>query len=474
MDFIALDLETADRRNTAPCSIGLVLVQNGAVCKERRILIDPETEFSPYAVAVHGITPEEVAGCPTFPDVWPEIHTLFQRFPVVAHNAAFDLSVIRKAAARYGLPFEPPTVFCTMNIARINYTLPAYSLDAVCHTFGIDPGRHHDALCDARACAMLMLRYLESGCTVVPGMASRHGGNEPYRKPHKKSPRAADLVPRCDVCDTANPLYGCRIVFTGELSMERSEAMQIAVDCGAIVRSSVSNATDILVVGEQELAAVGESGLSTKERKAAELNAAGTAHILIINERTFLSMARNEVPVMNQICMDSFASDADSASIFECFRKIAAGVLRENWLPEDLLTCVLAAKGNARGLYLINSPRLIVRLTEQVKQRYISIPESCIPELGEGVVFRRKKSEPGCILLDIGPDGINAAHLHAVRIAAQITLDAFPCDWGCCGRYLECSDAKQCVHPDKLASLSCYYRRNLLHGRVFYGRNRNI
>ena len=27
MDFIALDLETADRRNTAPCSIGLVLVQ---------------------------------------------------------------------------------------------------------------------------------------------------------------------------------------------------------------------------------------------------------------------------------------------------------------------------------------------------------------------------------------------------------------------------------------------------------------
>lgn len=93
MDFVALDLEIADRRNEAPCSLALVLVQDGKITKEKQILIDPETEFNPFAIRVHGITPRQVAGCPTFPDIWPQLSAIFQKYPVVAHNAAFDISV---------------------------------------------------------------------------------------------------------------------------------------------------------------------------------------------------------------------------------------------------------------------------------------------------------------------------------------------------------------------------------------------
>ncbi len=58
------------------------------------------------------------------------------------------------------------------------------------------------------------------------------------------------------------------------------------------------------------------------------------------------------------------------------------------------------------------------------------------------------------------------------------TLDAFMSSggsaFGCCDRYKECSDAKKCVHSNRLYALGCAYYRNLRAGRIFYGKNRNI
>ncbi len=46
--------------------------------------------------------------------------------------------------------------------------------------------------------------------------------------------------------------------------------------------------------------------------------------------------------------------------------------------------------------------------------------------------------------------------------------------FGCCARYVQCSDERKCVHPDFLVSLACAYKRNLEAGRIFYGKNKNI
>ena len=46
--------------------------------------------------------------------------------------------------------------------------------------------------------------------------------------------------------------------------------------------------------------------------------------------------------------------------------------------------------------------------------------------------------------------------------------------FGCCSRYVQCSDAKKCVNPNFMMSLACSYRRNLEAGRIFYGKNKNI
>ena len=46
--------------------------------------------------------------------------------------------------------------------------------------------------------------------------------------------------------------------------------------------------------------------------------------------------------------------------------------------------------------------------------------------------------------------------------------------FGCCHKYVECSDARKCIHPDQIYALSCQYRKNLENGKIFYGKNRNV
>ena len=45
--------------------------------------------------------------------------------------------------------------------------------------------------------------------------------------------------------------------------------------------------------------------------------------------------------------------------------------------------------------------------------------------------------------------------------------------FGCCARYVQCSDERKCLNPDFLMSLACAYKRHLEAGRIFYGKNKN-
>lgn len=43
-----------------------------------------------------------------------------------------------------------------------------------------------------------------------------------------------------------------------------------------------------------------------------------------------------------------------------------------------------------------------------------------------------------------------------------------PKTFACCGRYLECSKLKRCIHPNQLYSRQCWYRDNIEKGIIFY------
>lgn len=46
--------------------------------------------------------------------------------------------------------------------------------------------------------------------------------------------------------------------------------------------------------------------------------------------------------------------------------------------------------------------------------------------------------------------------------------------FGCCSRYIECSENLKCINPDRKLAKGCQYKNNLEQGKIFYGKNKNI
>ena len=92
MRFAAIDFETASGTRASACSLGIAVVEGGEIVARREWLIRPPSlYFSPFNIAVHGITPEMVEDAPQFDALWPEMERAIGGRTLVAHNAAFDM-----------------------------------------------------------------------------------------------------------------------------------------------------------------------------------------------------------------------------------------------------------------------------------------------------------------------------------------------------------------------------------------------
>ncbi|KGX83801.1 3'-5' exonuclease [Pontibacillus marinus] len=159
MDFVALDFETANSSRGSVCSIGLVEYQNGKLKNEYYRLVKPKRNyFSSFNISIHGITKRDVEDAYEFDELWEkEIHGLLEGKLVVAHNAQFDMSVLRAVLDQYNLPYPMLAYNCTVNIAKKIWHLPQYKLNHVSDYLGI-PLNHHQALDDAKASAQILLK----------------------------------------------------------------------------------------------------------------------------------------------------------------------------------------------------------------------------------------------------------------------------------------------------------------------------
>ncbi len=304
-DFIAIDFETATARISSACAVGIVAVSGVHIVDQFYSLIQPpQNVYDAHNIEIHGITPKQTENAPAFADLLPEISRFFDpHVPVVAHNPQFDMSVLRMAsdAAEF-----PDFVYVnSMDIARY-FVSGSLSLDNCAKEMGInlEGFTHHDALADAAMCANITVLGIRAlGCETLWELLAKQpidrrvyselkpiraiGGS--WKIPSTASFRVSDLQPCADGAE-GGPLCGKTIVFTGEMRMERKEAAQLAVNAGAVVRSSVSKLTNILVVGRQDMALVGDDGMSAKEEKAYALNESGAAQIRIIGEDEFLAI----------------------------------------------------------------------------------------------------------------------------------------------------------------------------------------
>lgn len=86
MEFVAVDVETANADMASICQVGFVHVRAGATFEEWQTLVDPRDYFDPVNISIHGISEADVLGAPTFPDVAEKIRSWLGRAVAVCHT----------------------------------------------------------------------------------------------------------------------------------------------------------------------------------------------------------------------------------------------------------------------------------------------------------------------------------------------------------------------------------------------------
>jgi len=162
-DFVAIDFETANANRSSICSVGIVIVRDGKIGEKLYRLIRPQPNFYSYwNTQIHGMSEYDTAKSPNFPEVWVEITPLIEGLPFVAHNSPFDESCLRKVHEFYEMPYSINYQFhCTLRAARQEFSfLPNHQLHTVAAHCGYNLHKHHHALADAEACAVIALNIM--------------------------------------------------------------------------------------------------------------------------------------------------------------------------------------------------------------------------------------------------------------------------------------------------------------------------
>ena len=160
LDFTAIDFETANGSPASPCAVGMVRVRAGKIVDSLAFLIQPpypNNWFHEGNIRVHGIRPSDVDGAPTMPEALDFMLRFIDSDVLVAHNAPFDMGVLRASAAAIEAPLPELQYACSLAISRKTYSLESYRLNAVAYAVGHEEFDHHDALADSDACARIII-----------------------------------------------------------------------------------------------------------------------------------------------------------------------------------------------------------------------------------------------------------------------------------------------------------------------------
>lgn len=163
MDFVAIDFETANRYSNSACSVGLVKFRNGQIVDEYYSLIKPPVmSFDAMNIKIHGIKPTDVRFAPDFATVWEkDLIGFIEGLPLAAHNASFDMNVLRALFKTYQIEPGSLRYICTVSVARKTFPmLENHRLSTVAAHLGLSLN-HHQALDDARACGNILKSAFE-------------------------------------------------------------------------------------------------------------------------------------------------------------------------------------------------------------------------------------------------------------------------------------------------------------------------
>jgi DNA polymerase-3 subunit epsilon len=257
--FVALDVETANVDAASICQIGLACVQHDNEVQSFSMLVNPRDRFEPFNIQLHGIGPDMVVDAPDFPDAIGQILPLLSAHHLIQHSS-FDQKAIGAACRAHRLPTPDLRWDDSVKIARRAWPElkgnGGHGLANLKKVLGLE-FLHHDAGEDARAAAQVVLHAearleLSFADLVAPQVKSRNK-TRPQREANPEG-----------------PFFGAVAVISGQLSMPREKAANLAAALGMTVRPRVTRNTTHLIVGDNFMPLFTEGGANASAGAASD------------------------------------------------------------------------------------------------------------------------------------------------------------------------------------------------------------
>ena len=161
--YVVFDLETTGfSPNTCKIiEIGAVKVENGVITERFSEFVNPQVPIPFKIEELTGIRDDMVMGAGTIEDILPRFMEFCKGCVMIAHNAEFDMSFIRKNCMDLNLSCHY-TVGDTVAMARILLpSLHRFKLDTVAKALKISLENHHRAVDDAECTAHIFVKFIE-------------------------------------------------------------------------------------------------------------------------------------------------------------------------------------------------------------------------------------------------------------------------------------------------------------------------
>ena len=297
--FVAIDFETANANRGSACSVGLAFVEDGKIKAEEHLMRPPAKVdyFEQFNVSIHGITPNMVRSKPRFGEIMPDLLDEIGDRTLVAHNASFDLSVLRGAYHLSDLEWPTLTYLCTKVISRTILNLEYYSLPCVARALKLTLKDHHNAKADAICTAEIVLamsgkvkasslgellekQQVKQGILYPKGWVPCQQASDDSRMP--------DANP---YADPRNIVSGKTFAITGRLHGYKKQTLyNMVATLGGYSRPDITQKTDFLVIGDWEKNKPLPNATSQERYHAAIAYSSIGHEIEVISGRDFLRL----------------------------------------------------------------------------------------------------------------------------------------------------------------------------------------
>ncbi len=161
-EYVAFDLETTGLNfaEDTIIEIGAVIMCKGQEIDRYQTFVDPKRRLSQKITDLTGITDEMLRGAPVISEVLPKFLEFVGDRPLVAHNAAFDTSMLRAECERHGVEYTLTSMDTLILSQQLMPDLSHFKLNLVAKALCLPEFRHHRAADDANICGLIMAKFI--------------------------------------------------------------------------------------------------------------------------------------------------------------------------------------------------------------------------------------------------------------------------------------------------------------------------